>query len=125
MTESQIEALEAARREAMLSGDPEALGDLLAEDLTWVHASSNIDDKSSFLRGIGDGYLKCFRLDHLQTNIRIYGPAALVTGVVEMDVAVAGVRRSSTNCYACLWAMIETRPRLVLWQSTRLQPPSS
>jgi hypothetical protein len=125
MTESQIEALEAARREAMLSGDPEALGDLLAEDLTWVHASSNIDDKSSFLRRIGNGHLKCFRLDHLQTNIRIYGPAALVTGVVEMDVAVAGVRRSSTNRYACLWAMIETRTRMVFWQSTRLQLPTS
>jgi hypothetical protein len=39
MTEPQIEALEAARRKAMLSGTAEALRELLTENMTWVHVT--------------------------------------------------------------------------------------
>jgi ketosteroid isomerase-like protein len=122
VTQSQIEMLEAARRDAMLAADVAALDELLAEEMTWVHASSSVDDKASFLRGFSTGDLRCFRLDHSETTIRLYGSTALVTGSVEMDVTVSGTRRTATNRYACLWVNQDGRFRLVLWQSTRLPP---
>lgn len=119
MNESDVEALESARKAAMLSPDVMALDQLLAEDLSWVHASSKVDDKASLLQGFRSGGLRCFRLDYRDQRIRIFGSAALVTGTVDMDVAVNNARRSSVSRYVALWAQREDVTQLVLWQSTR------
>ena len=124
MTRAEIEKLEEARRNAMLTCDLTALDRLFAADLTWIHSSSAVDDKASFLQGFGSGNLRCFRLDHSHDHIRLYDSAALVTGLVEMDVEVNGMRRSSTNRYSCLWVTRGGHPQLVSWQSTRVPSPA-
>jgi hypothetical protein len=119
LNENEVEALEAARKAAMLSPDVAALDHLLAQDVSWVHASSKVDDKSSFLQGFRSGSLRCLRLDYRDQRIRIFGSAALVTGTVDMDVAIGDTRRSSVSRYVALWAQREGVTQLVHWQSTR------
>jgi ketosteroid isomerase-like protein len=120
MNASEIGRLEASRREAMLAADVSALADLLADEVVWIHASSKRDTKISSLREFATGALRCSRLDHSQVEIRIYGPTALVTGVVEMEIAINGENRAAANRYTAVWADLESGSRLVLWQSTRL-----
>jgi len=122
MTRAQIEQLETARRTAMLTGDVAKLEPLLGPSMTWVHASSKVDDKSSFLQGFAAGTLQCFELNHRETDISIHGPIALVTGIVEMDVARNGERRIALNRYSCLWKAQGERIQLLMWQSTRIPP---
>jgi ketosteroid isomerase-like protein len=120
MTESDIERLEATRRDAMLAGDVDALAALLADDLIWIHASSKTDSKASFLQGFRDGALACFRLDYTPALTRLFAGGGMVTGTVEMEVAVDGARRSQISRYTCLWTDQGEGARLALCQSTRL-----
>jgi len=120
MNAAEIERLETARREAMLACDIAALDSLTAPDMTWVHASSEVDDKSSFLEGFRTGRLKCFRIEQRQIRIQVYGDSALVSGIVDMEVAVEGRRRSSSNRFSCVWVDGAAGCQLVRWQSTRI-----
>lgn len=122
MTPSHIEELESARRCAMLVADIDALEALLDEDLLWVHASASVDTRASFLAGFACGYLRCFRLDHTETQIRLCPDMALVSGLVHMEVAVEQVRRTSVNRYSAVYVRRPEGFRLIHWQSTRVPP---
>ncbi len=116
----EIGKLEAARRDAMLGGDIQSLDDLLDPELEWVHASAQVDSKTSFLDAQRTGRLRCFRLDFKDVDIRAFPDAAFVTGAVEMDVEISGEKRRSTNRFTCIWLRRGDRFRQVRWQSTRL-----
>jgi ketosteroid isomerase-like protein len=111
---------DSARREAMLAGDVDALDRLLADDAVWIHASSSVDTKASFIEGIRTGRLQCFRFDQEHLSVRLYGPVALLSGIVDMEVASEGKRRSSRSRYTCGWVGDQGRFRMVFWQSTRM-----
>jgi ketosteroid isomerase-like protein len=117
---AEVLKFDSARREAMLAGDVDALDRLLADDAVWIHASSNIDTKASFIEGIRTGRLQCFRIDQEHLSVRLYGPVALLSGIVDMEVASEGKRRSSKNRYTCGWVGDQGRFRMVFWQSTRM-----
>lgn len=122
MNHAEIEQLEGARRAAMLSCDVAALDRLTSVEMTWVHASATVDNKESFLEGFRSGRLRCYRLEDRETSIHIYGASALVSGIVDMEVAVEGGRRNSSNRFSCLWARGDAGWQLVRWQSTRITP---
>ncbi len=117
--QAEVQQAEEARRVAMLSGSVQELQSLLADDVTWVHASAGQDTKASFIEGFRSGRLRCFRLDHANVLIRLIGRVAIVTGQVEMDVEVAGARRAATNLFVAVWTRAETGVQLNYWQSTR------
>ncbi|MEP9350740.1 nuclear transport factor 2 family protein [Xanthobacter sp. KR7-225] len=119
-SEDIVLELEASRRQAMLNGAEDDLDRLLAEDMLWVHGSSAVDGKSSFIAKFRAGDLRCFDLDYTEPSIRLYGRTALVSGTVNMDVAILGERRRSTNRYVCVWSLVGNAPQLVHWQSTRI-----
>jgi Domain of unknown function (DUF4440) len=121
MQKSDIDQLEGARRSAMLAVDLASLDRLLADELVWVHASSNSDTKQSLIEKFASGGLRCHRLDHSEVAIRIYGSVAIVQGKLEMDVSADGTSRTSVNRFAGVWAPSSGATKLVLWQSTRLQ----
>jgi ketosteroid isomerase-like protein len=120
MTESDIERLEDERRAAMLANDIEALNRLLADDVTWVHASSSADDKGAFVGGFASGRLQCLSLEFDERHIRIFGDTALVSGLLTMDAMVAGHRRKSTSRFVGVWIDGGEGPKLRHWQTTRL-----
>jgi ketosteroid isomerase-like protein len=118
---AEVLTFDSARREAMLAGDVDALDRLLADDAVWIHASSSIDTKASFIEGIKSGRLQCFRFDQEYLSVRLYGPVALLSGVVDLEVAAPeGKRRSSRSRYTCAWVGDQGRFRMVFWQSTRM-----
>lgn len=115
MNTEKIDQLEAERRRAMLTADLPVLARLFADDLVWVHASSKLDTKQSLIEKFATGSLRCYQLDHADVATRSYGSVGIVRGTLEMDVAVDGVRRTSVNRYAGVWALISGATRLVLW----------
>lgn len=122
MTQDEAMAAEAARQAAMLNGDVQALDALLAEDVVWVHASAKQDTKASFIEQFASGQMRCIRLDHAGTAVRLFGTVALVTGRVDMEVVAGGERRVAANLYLAVWVKGPSGLRLVQWQSTRAQP---
>lgn len=121
----EVQQADEARRTAMLSADAAALEVLLADDTVWVHASAGQDTKTSFIGGFSSGRLRCFKLNHTETRIRLLGPAAIMTGHVEMDVEMSGTRRVAENLFVAVWARTTHGLQLCHWQSTRVPPPST
>lgn len=102
----------------MLDADLPALESVLAEELVWIHGSSKKDGKASFLSGFAGGRLQCFRLDYSEVQIRIDGASAFVTGNVDMEVAVDGIRRAAKQRFCALWMAQLDGIRLLHWQAT-------
>jgi Domain of unknown function (DUF4440) len=76
----QVLAVDAARRLAMLHSDVRTLDSLLAEDATIFWGDGTADDKASTLALLRSGRLRYAQLDYENTQVRLYGETAVVTG---------------------------------------------
>ena len=121
---SDVEALMKAdtkRRVAMVAGDVVALGDYLAEDLSWTHSSGKTDSKESFLAMMASGSTVYHSLDVRDTKVRIFGDIFVLEGVVFGDVTKDGLDKKLVNRFITVWQQREHDVfQLQAWQSTGL-----
>jgi ketosteroid isomerase-like protein len=121
---SDLEALmnaDAQRRAAMVSGDVAALGNYLADDLSWTHSSGKTDSKESFLEVMASGTTAYHSLDVRDTQARIFGDIFVLEGVVFGDVTKDGLDKKLVNRFIMVWQKCEGVVfKLHAWQSTGL-----
>ena len=121
---SDVEALmnvDTQRRVAMVSGDVVALGDYLADDLSWTHSSGKTDAKESFLAVMASGTTVYHSLDVRDTQVRIFGDIFVLEGVVFGDVTKDGLDKKLVNRFITVWQKRERDVfQLQAWQSTGL-----
>ena len=121
---SDVEALmnaDTRRRVAMVSGDVVALGDYLADDLSWTHSSGKTDSKESFLAVMASGTTVYHSLDVRDTRVRIFGDIFVLEGVVFGDVTKDGLDKKLVNRFVTVWQKRERDLfQMHAWQSTGL-----
>jgi len=121
---SDVEALmnaDTQRRVAMVSGDVVALGDYLADDLSWTHSSGKTDSKESFLEAMARGTTAYHSLDVRDTQARIFGDIFVLQGVVFGDVTKDESDKKLVNRFTTVWQKREHDVfQLHAWQSTGL-----
>jgi hypothetical protein len=83
-------------RAAVIKQDKAALDRLLADDLTYTHASGKTQDKADYVSSIvtGPGRYESFK--ESDTKIRMYGKAAVLTGFVDVKLVNAEPYRVRT-----------------------------
>ena len=86
----EILALEKRRCTALTSGDVEALGELMADDLVHIHGNGAMDDKAGYLNGVETKYV-FHRVERGDLNVRMYGDIAVVIGPLDQTVSVRGI----------------------------------
>ena len=91
--EAEVRAAEIARTAALIERDIPALENLVGDDLTYVHASGQLDTKSSFLDAIRSGELRYHVWQPKKMNVRVVGDAAVVNGVYFVRVSNPTVRK--------------------------------
>ena len=89
-TKQEIIDIEKDRMRAMVSGDLETLDSILSADLTYVHTSAALDTKASILDGIKSGRLRYTVMDASEVSVKVYGEAAVITGLAKVEVSVSG-----------------------------------
>ena len=112
---------------ASVRGDVAALGRLLADDLTYTHASGVIDTKASVVSSIQSGKLKYKSIDPGQPRVRVYGNTAVLTGTatVQVESTMAGPAPFQIH-YTDVYVKKGAGPwQAVAWQSTRPPAPPS
>jgi len=77
----------AAWRQAVVKQDEAALQRVLAEDLTYTHASGMTQDKAEYIAAIAKGSGRYESFTESDTKIRVYGKAAVLTGLVDVKLA--------------------------------------
>lgn len=121
MTESETQALLAAdarRRAAMIAGDAEALGALLAEELVWTHSSGKTDTRDSFLEGIASRSVTYLRLDVDDVSVWQHGDVFVCHGLLNGLASRDGVEKSLRNRFLAVWVRSPGAFRMIAWQST-------
>lgn len=125
---STILKLDQARRDAMIRADTDALADIYADDVQYMHANFQLDDKATMLTEIGAGRPDYQTIECTDELVRFYGDVAVLTGVAAMRVAVPEGTMDLRNRYTVVWAREGDAWKVVNCQSTSgtgLKPTSN
>jgi ketosteroid isomerase-like protein len=116
--ENIVRRLDQERRQAMLAADVGTLTELFSENLMWVHGTARVDTKKSFLEAIGSSRTRYLSIDVADESYRDLGDAAILSGLITMDLEVGGEPRSMYSRFTIVWHLTEAKWQAVHWQST-------
>lgn len=83
-----------AHLRAMVTGDTDALGALLADDFSLTHMTGYVQPAAEWLSQIDDGQFTYHRVDERSTNLDLHDDAARIVGRIVTDATVYGTRAS-------------------------------
>lgn len=115
-----IKAAEKAWGAATVSGDAAALGNLLADDLTYTHSNGEVDNKAQYIGNL-KGARKYHKIDFESIETRIYGNTAVSTCVAQIATSQNGGAVNPAHLKMLhVWVYQKGAWRLVAHQSLRL-----
>jgi hypothetical protein len=115
------EALQAeeARFKAQMGGDAAAMKKLFGDDLVYIHSSTVVDTKQSFIESITSGNVKYRSMNRGEPQVRTYGGVAIVSGSAKFEVTVKGENRTLDLLYHAVWAKRLAGTQFISWQATK------
>lgn len=116
----EILAQDARRIEAMVQADIKTLGEILRDDLTYIHSSGQLETKAQVLDEIATGKLKYRAVVPSEQGVRVFGDWAIVTGRAQLKVASGGKPLGFWVRFTEVWVRSQGGWQLTAWQSTRL-----
>jgi ketosteroid isomerase-like protein len=116
---AEIRAADQRRFAAMVDADVAVLGELVGEDLTYVHSSGHRESRAQFLETIATGGLRYQSIEPAKVEVRVFGEAAVVNGEAVVRVVSKGKDLLLEVLFTEAWAKRAGRWQLVAWQSTR------
>ena len=120
VTPEEVWRVEQARYAAQTGGDFAALERMIGDDLVYIHSSSNVDTKGSFIESQRSGTVKYRSMKPLEINVRSYGCIGIVSGRLDVDVTVRGQENTLKLLFHSVWAKRASGLQFVSWQATRL-----
>jgi ketosteroid isomerase-like protein len=114
----EVYELEDRRFRAMASNDVEALNDLLANDLHYVHANGMVEDKAEFIRKITSGE-RLYR--HFVATSR-EGGFTFVFGEADVEVDRTAGHLKNKLTYTAIYRD-GAGPRFVAWHAVKSIAP--
>jgi len=107
-------------RNALLSKDSVSLSALLADDVTYVHSTGNVQTKSQLIRDVMSGAQDYKSIEPSDMNVRIYDNAGVVTLKLKVNV-INGGKPLDLNMFVTLtWVKINGDWKLVARHSVKL-----
>ena len=119
---NQVLAAENARTTALDNNDLPALEKILADDLTYVHASGKVDTKATMLEAIRSGQVRYISWAPVRLNARVSGDAAVLDGEYRVRVTDRRVKPDPFDVdifVLAVYALRNGRWQQIAWQSTR------
>jgi ketosteroid isomerase-like protein len=120
--EEDVLAAEAARTAALDHSDVTALERIMADDVTYIHASGKEDTKKSYLDAIRSGQLRYISWQPKNLQVRLVGDGAVIDGeyaVRVMDSRVQPAPFDINIFILTVYARRDGRWQQTAWQSTR------
>jgi len=115
-------ASEQSRVSALQRSDLNALDRIMADDVTYVHASGKVDTKKSYLDAIRSGQLHYISWQSKNLQVRVMGDSAVINGEYAVRVTDARVQPTPFDINILILTMYARRDgrwQQIAWQSTR------
>lgn len=119
ITVDEALAAEDARFKAQMGADGAAMNKLFGDDLVYIHSSTVVDTKKSFIESITSGNVKYRTMSRGESTVRTYGGVAIVSGSAKFEVTVKGENRTLDLLYHAIWAKRAAGPQFISWQATK------
>jgi hypothetical protein len=120
-TEKEVLQAEDQRFAATVAADVPTLERMLTADMTYTHASANVDTKAQLLAKLRDGTYDYKSITPEERTVRLYGDAAAaVAGIAHVLVRAGGHDIDVRLRYTELYVKQDGAWRLALWHSTRV-----
>jgi ketosteroid isomerase-like protein len=117
--EEELLKLEKEFTQAIVKNDAQAIGRFLADDWVIIDADGGIVDKARFLGVIKSGDLSHQMMESDEVHVRIYGEAALVTGLTATKGKFIGQEFSTRERATDVFVKRDGRWQCVFSQLTR------
>jgi hypothetical protein len=89
-TVQQVLQAEHALYQAMIAKDYAALEQILSPSLVYVHSTAVTESKQEYVAGVANGAYEYQSITTRKARLRVHGPVALIDGICDMRVGVAG-----------------------------------
>ena len=119
ITEAEALAAEQARYAAQMSNDFAAMERMFGDDLVYIHSSTVVDTKASFIESMRSGTVKYRNMKRGDVKVRTFGSVAIITGRGVFEVTARGQDLRLDLLFTVVWAKRDGRPQFVSWQATR------
>ena len=119
---SSEEALKAedARYAAQMGDDFAAMDKLFSPDLVYIHTSSVLDNKASYIESMRSGTVKYKVMRRSEVNVRTFGCVAIINGIGNYDVRVKDNDVNVVLRFTSIWQKKDNALEFISWQSTRI-----
>jgi hypothetical protein len=117
------ELVEAERSlyQAMIRKDFAALERMLSPELVYIHSTAVAETRSEYLAGVAAGLYEYEHIASRDSRVSVHGGVALINGVVDMVVGMAGKPKELIALlFILIWVRRDGRWQLELRQATRV-----
>jgi hypothetical protein len=118
-----LKAAEAARFKANVDADTMVLGQVLDDDLEYVHSNGEVNTKKEFITSLVNGKRDYVATTFLIDGVRILGDVAIIRGTAKVTVADNGQSRDLDLGYTDIWVWKDKRWQMTAWRSARMPAP--
>jgi hypothetical protein len=115
-----VKAAELARFEAATKNDLDALGKLLADDLTYTHSTGVLETKEVFLASLKSGKLQFKKIEPADLLVRVFDKTAVINGTAKVSVVSEGQPKDLSLRFTDVWVNRAGKWQMVAWQSVKL-----
>ena len=119
ITEAEALAAEQARYAAQMSNDFAAMERMFDDDLVYIHSSTVVDTKASFIESMRSGTVQYRNMKRGDVKVRTFGSVAIITGSGVFEVTARGQDLRLDLLFTVVWAKRDGRLQFVSWQATR------
>jgi hypothetical protein len=123
VTADEALAAEDDRYRAQTANDFTAMERLFGHDLVYIHSSSVVDNKATYIDSMRSGTVKYRAMRRSGVTVRTYGCIAILSGQANFDVTVRGQDLSVELRFHTVWAKRDGGLQFVSWQATRVPAP--
>jgi uncharacterized protein DUF4440 len=119
--EDSVRALEAARGQALLQADTNALSRLVAPEFVEISRLGQVRTRADNIRDIASGDLKLTAVKYDSLTVRIYGDVAVLRGIADNTGTFRGFPFAGRIRYLRIFVRRDGRWQAVAMQQTMMQ----
>jgi Domain of unknown function (DUF4440) len=119
--EDSVRALEAARGQALLQADTNALSRLVAPEFVEISRLGQVRTRADNIRDIASGELKLTAVKYDSLTVRIYGDVAVLRGIADNTGTFRGFPFAGRIRYLRIFVRRDGRWQAVAMQQTMMQ----
>lgn len=119
ITDDEVLRAEDARFKAQIDNDFAAMERLYGDDLVYIHSSTVVDSKASFIESMRSGAVKYRKMSRSDVTVRTYGCIGIVSGRAAFEVTARGQELMLDLLFHAVWAKRAQGVQFVSWQATR------